>query len=170
MRDPQQRSAIRVDKTPAGAYLSEHGTVNDVENQKLANDSWESLLRVHALFMKQFLAEPMWNNGISLSEYDVLYTLSKLDHAPSLAELNRGVLLSQPAISRMIDRLVDRGLVTRVMDPKDRRQIRISLTQAGAAEQKRLGRMHAASVAELMSPLSPEEQAELIELCRKLSQ
>ncbi|MBS1845109.1 MAG: MarR family transcriptional regulator [Actinobacteria bacterium] len=45
---------------------------------------------------------------VSRTEYDVLYTLSKCRRPIRLGELNRRVLLSQPALSRLVDRLVER--------------------------------------------------------------
>ena len=70
-----------------------------------------------------------------MREYDVLYTLSKCPEPIRLSELNRHVLLSQPALSRMVDRLAARGLVARQADPADGRGVRLSLTagRAGAA-------------------------------------
>ena len=76
----------------------------------LANDAWEALLSAHAVLMKQFAAEDIWAD-VSMREYDVLYTLSKCPEPVRLSELNRHVLLSQPALSRLVDRLADRGLV-----------------------------------------------------------
>jgi DNA-binding MarR family transcriptional regulator len=78
----------------------------------LANDAWEALLTAHAAVMKQFAAEDTWTD-VSMREYDVLYTLSKYPEPLRLSELNRHVLLSQPALSRLVDRLAERGLVER---------------------------------------------------------
>ena len=77
-----------------------------------ANDAWEALLSAHAVLMKQFAAEDIWAD-VSMREYDVLYTLSKCAEPIRLGELNQHVLLSQPALSRMVDRLAERGLVKR---------------------------------------------------------
>ena len=67
-----------------------------------------------------------------MREYDVLYTLSKCPEPVRLGELNRHVLLSQPALSRMVDRLADRGLDRSAQaDPADGRGVRLSLTDAG---------------------------------------
>src|ERR1700742_5165977 len=107
----------------------------------LANDAWESLLTAHAEMMRQFALEDVWNE-VSRTEYDVLYTLSKCRKPIRLAELTRRGLLSQPALSRMVDRLVERGLVRREADEADGRGIRLSLTEAGAAQQKSTGRGH----------------------------
>ena len=68
------------------------------------------LLNAHAVLMKQFAAEDIWTD-VSMREYDVLYTLSKCAEPVRISELNRHVLLSQPALSRLVDRLADRGLL-----------------------------------------------------------
>src|SRR6266853_6688474 len=80
-----------------------------------------------------------------------IYTLSLHDALPiRLTELNRHVLLSQPALSRMVDRLADRGLVSRATDPRDGRGVRLALTEEGLAVQRRIGRLHGRSVAQAM--------------------
>jgi DNA-binding MarR family transcriptional regulator len=134
-----------------------------------ANHAWEALLQAHAGLMKRFAAEDIWT-GVSMREYDVLYTLSKCPAPIRLGELHRHVLLSQPALSRMVDRLVARGLVRRTADPGDARGVLLSLTGAGQAQQRRVGRLHARSVAAAMTrALDTEELAQLKSLCAKLA-
>ncbi len=134
-----------------------------------ANDAWEALLSAHAILMKQFAATDIWA-AVSMREYDVLYTLSKCREPLRLAELNRHVLLSQPALSRMVDRLADRGLIARQGDPADGRGVRLSLTEAGRAVQHQIGRRHARSVARaLRTELNHEELRQLEAICLKLA-
>jgi DNA-binding MarR family transcriptional regulator len=136
---------------------------------RLANDSWESLLTAHAEMMRQFDLEDVWNE-VSRTEYDVLYTLSKCRAPIRLSELNRRVLLSQPALSRMVDRMVERGFVRREADERDGRGVRLSLTEAGRAQQRSTGRRHALNVSKAMNDtFDAEEMRELMRLCRKLS-
>jgi DNA-binding MarR family transcriptional regulator len=135
----------------------------------LANDAWEALLTAHAVLIKQFAAEDIWDE-VSMREYDVLYTLSKCPEPQRLGDLNRHVLLSQPALSRLVDRLAERGLVKRRADPADGRGVRLSLTAAGRARQREIGRRHARGVARAMTAgLNPGELAQLLTLCRKLA-
>ncbi len=135
----------------------------------LANDAWEALLSAHAVLMKQFAAEDIWEE-VSMREYDVLYTLSKCPGPQRMSELNRHVLLSQPALSRLVDRLADRGLVRREADPADGRGVRLSLTDAGRALQRQIGRWHARDVATAMiKELSPAELRQLQAICLKLA-
>jgi DNA-binding MarR family transcriptional regulator len=135
----------------------------------LANDAWEALLTAHAVLIKQFAAGDIWDE-VSMREYDVLYTLSKCPGPIRLSELNRHVLLSQPALSRLVDRLAERGLVQRCSDPADGRGVRLSLTDAGRALQHRIGRRHARGVARAMTAgLDPAELRQLQAICLKLA-
>jgi len=135
----------------------------------LANEAWEALLTAHAVLMKQFAAEDIWGD-VSMREYDVLYTLSKCPEPLRLSELNRHVLLSQPALSRLVDRLAERGLVERCSDPADGRGVRLSLTEAGRARQRQVGHQHARGVARAMTAgLAPAELKQLETICRKLA-
>ena len=133
------------------------------------NDAWEALLSAHASLMRGFVAEDVWED-FTMKEYDVLYTLSKCPHPIRLSELNRHVLLSQPALSRMVDRLAERGLVRRATDPRDGRGVRLALTEEGLAVQQRIGRRHGRSVAQAMlAGLTPAELRQLEELSAKLA-
>jgi DNA-binding MarR family transcriptional regulator len=135
----------------------------------LANDAWEALLAAHAALMKQFAAEGIWDE-LSMREYDVLYTLAKCPAPVRISELNRHVLLSQPALSRLVDRLAGRGLVRRAADPADGRGVRLSLTAAGWQLQRRIGRAHARGVARAMTAgLDRAELRALEAACLKLA-
>jgi DNA-binding MarR family transcriptional regulator len=138
-------------------------------SRHLANDAWEALLSAHASLMRQFAARGIWQE-VSMREYDVLYTLAKCPGPQRMSELNRHVLLSQPALSRLVDRLAERGLVRRAADPADGRGVRLSLTDAGRALQRQIGRRHARDVARAMTAeLTPAELRQLTEICLKLA-
>jgi DNA-binding MarR family transcriptional regulator len=135
----------------------------------LANDAWEALLSAHAALMKQFAGADIWAD-VSMREYDVLYTLSKCPEPIRLSELNRHVLLSQPALSRLVDRLAERRLVERRPDPADGRGVRLALTEDGQAVQRQIGRQHARGVARAMTAeLDPGELRQLETICLKLA-
>lgn len=134
-----------------------------------ANEAWEALLSAHATVVKELAAQGIWRD-ISMREYDVLYTLAKRGTPLRLGELHRRVLLSQPALSRLVDRLVERGLVARCADPADRRGVRLYLTAEGRARQRELGRRHARDVARIMrARVTTDELAALRAICCKLA-
>lgn len=135
---------------------------------RLTNDAWEALMTAYATLMGTFGAEDIWAEA-SVREYDVLYTIAKRDEPMRICEIQDSVLLSQPALSRMIDRLTTRGLLTRAADARDGRAVRVSLTSEGERVQRRIGRAHAKSVArEVGANLSADELRELERLCLKL--
>ena len=136
---------------------------------RLANEAWEALLSAHARLMKQFAAEDIWQD-LTMREYDVLYTLSKCPEPVRIGELHRHVLLSQPALSRMVDRLAERGFLRRWADPADGRGVRLALTDAGRATQRQIGRRHARSVARAVTAeLGADELRQLAAICSKLA-
>jgi len=144
------------------------GRAGTLGRSGLANDAWESLLTVHATFMKSFAAEPIWGD-VSMKEYDVLYALSKSAGPVRISDMHRRVLLSQPALSRMVDRLVERGLVERCPDDDDRRVVRLTLTEAGRACQRHVGRAHARDVTAAMTArVSDADLEELRRITRAL--
>jgi DNA-binding MarR family transcriptional regulator len=135
-----------------------------------ANDAWKSLLAAHATLVRELSEHRDVWAGISMKEYDVLYTLSQCPEPVSLSELNRHVLLSQPAMSRMVGRLAGRGLIARSADPRDGRGLLLSLSEAGRELQRRIGRQHARDVARAMTgQLTREELRQLEAICRKLA-
>lgn len=135
-----------------------------------ANDAWEALLGAHTCLMRLFSAAEVWED-FSMREYDVLYTLARCGGPVRLSELNRHVLLSQPALSRLVDRLAGRGLISRAADPADGRGVRLTLTAAGRAVQRRIGARHARSVASVLRErLTTAELRQLEQLCARLRQ
>ena len=83
--------------------------------------AWESLFRAQVAVMRTLAAE-FPTRDISFNEYDVLFNLSRQpNRALRLRDLNTHVLLTQPSVSRLVDRLVARGLVAKCPEPSDAR-------------------------------------------------
>lgn len=126
-------------------------------------------MTAHARLITSFSSEGIFKD-LSMREYDVLYTLAKQGEPMRLSDLRGSVLLSQPALSRLVDRLVERGLVERCTNDQDRRAVSISLSDDGRRVQREVGRAHALSIArELGAALDPEEIDELHRLAKKLA-
>lgn len=135
---------------------------------ELAAASWESLFRAQVAVMRQLAADDIWG-PISVREYDVLFNLSRGTGGLRLYELNREILLSQPSLSRLVERLEDQGLVTRVNAPDDGRGTLVMLTPAGRELQRQVGRRHVASIRSRLAPaLADEEMVTLTHLCDKI--
>lgn len=138
------------------------------EDARLANQAWEALFTAQSRLLRKFQSQDAFAE-VGMSDYDVLYTLSKQDGPVRMGELGSSVLLSQPGLSRLVDRLVRRGLVERCPDPADGRSVLVRLSASGRAEQKQVGRRHARRVAEAMSVLDADELRQLRDLATKLA-
>ncbi|TWP52054.1 MarR family transcriptional regulator [Lentzea tibetensis] len=131
------------------------------------SEAWEALLRAQVTLQRRLAADDVWD-PISMREYDVLYTLSKCpSRRARLHELNREILLTQPSLSRMVERLAQAGLVDREPDPHDKRGTVVVLTDAGLEMQRHIGRRHAASIRRIVA-LSDDDLLALRSLCDKL--
>lgn len=68
--------------------------------------------------------------GLRVPEWRVLACLADEDGA-MVTRLARLSLMEQSRLTRIIDQMAERGLVRRRSDPKDRRRVRVFLTDAG---------------------------------------
>lgn len=154
-----------------GTERVKHAERSERADVRLANEAWEALLTAHATLMRGFADESVWrDHSLTMREYDVLYTLAKHEAPARIGELQQGVLLSQPALSRLVDRLTERGLTERAPDPDDGRSVRVALTEAGHAVQVAVGMAHARSVANAVGgALSTDDLHELLRLTRHLA-
>jgi DNA-binding MarR family transcriptional regulator len=132
-------------------------------------DAWEALFRAQVTVMRD-LTNDFPDDRLSMVEYDVLFNLSKLpDHSARPRDLTPLLLLSQPSVSRMIDRLARRGLVTKHPDAADGRGTLVTLTDEGFALFRRVAVGHAESIARRFGDrLDEDELRTLIELCDRL--
>ncbi|QWF78080.1 MarR family winged helix-turn-helix transcriptional regulator [Amycolatopsis sp. CA-230715] len=134
-----------------------------------ATRAWESLFRAQVTLMRRFQRAHR-DAEVSLREYDVLYNLSRFpDAGLRINELNEHILLTQPSLSRLVDRMESDGLVERGADEGDRRGTVVRLTARGAEVQRRVGRAHAAAIGKYVGgALTADELRTLERLCDKL--
>ena len=99
-------------------------------------------------------------SGLSLTAAATLATLERSgpSRLTSLA-VKEGV--TQPAMTQLIARLQESGLVSRTADPADGRVVQVRLTDEGRAILARRRAVRAERLAEILARLSPEEQAAL---------
>lgn len=70
--------------------------------------------------------------NLTHAQLNVLYILIENDPEPvSASELKKRILVSNPDVTRLLDRLVNKGYVHRETCPENRRKIDISLTDSG---------------------------------------
>jgi DNA-binding MarR family transcriptional regulator len=102
------------------------------------------------------LMEAVDDLGISLSQMKALGVLANHDEL-SLKAVGESLGLSLPAVSRAIEGLVKRGLVTREECPEDRRSKLVRLTPEGSAAIREISEMRLSGLRSFIDSLSQEE-------------
>lgn len=137
-------------------------------DRKLALEAWESLFRAQHELFTQMNAD-FEGSDIAQAEYDVLLTVTRSPGMTArLRDVTSNMLISQPSVSRLVDRMVSRGLVDKAPDPEDGRGSLITATEAGARQFRTLAMVHGRSIAERMSVLDDAELTMLRDLAEKL--
>jgi DNA-binding MarR family transcriptional regulator len=117
---------------------------------------------VHTRFERQLLA-----HGVTVAQWNVLVALYHHE-ATTTTEVARFIDIDPGAVSRLVDRLVDKGLMTRSPDPTSRRQLHLSLTPSGQALVPVLSRLADENDATFFGELSSAERAGLMRLLQRL--
>ena len=136
------------------------------EEEKRALEGYIKLSRALACVDARVNAH-LGRRGLSTSQFGVLEALYHLGplHQHQLA----GKLLkSSGNLTLVLDNLEKRGLVVRSRDARDRRFVRVCLSEAGREAIEAILPDHVRGVAAAFAPLSAEEQRQLAELCKKL--
>lgn len=130
--------------------------------------AWEALFRAQVTGMRRFEAARDFA-PLRSREYDVLFNLAQMGGSARQHELNERLLISQPSLSRMVDRLAAAGYLERQECSADGRGVVVALTTAGGQLQRTIGRRHVRHITEILDgALSENEQRTLIELANKV--
>jgi DNA-binding MarR family transcriptional regulator len=101
--------------------------------------------------------------NISMARFDVMSRLERFPDGLTMSELSRRLIVSNGAITGLVDKLVEAGLVTRREDPNDRRSMIVRLTRKGRDNFLRMARRHEEWVVSILGELSAAAQSELMQ-------
>ncbi len=96
--------------------------------------------------------------GISIPEWRVLVNIGYAKNL-SVRDIEKRVSLEKSMVSRAAARLETRGLVSKTVDPKDRRLVKLELTEEGALVLGKLIPIASAFQADLERKLGAEKDA-----------
>jgi DNA-binding MarR family transcriptional regulator len=115
--------------------------------------AWRSFLTAHALMVRRIDAALLEEGLPPLGWYDVLWAVhSAPEHRLRINELADAVVLSRTGMSRMVDRLVEAGLLRREAVPEDRRGAYAAITDAGVDQLRAMWPVYARAVREHFKP------------------
>jgi DNA-binding MarR family transcriptional regulator len=123
--------------------------------------AWRLFITSHAKLIQQIDADLQAAGQISLSWYDVLIELYEApEKRLRMTELAERVVLSRSGLTRLVDRLEERGFLRREADPQDRRGFYVYITEAGVKAMRAAWPIYAHGIqAHFAEFLSAEEAA-----------
>jgi DNA-binding MarR family transcriptional regulator len=105
---------------------------------------------------------------VTLTQYRSLVVLASRG-PQGMAALAEAVGVTSPTASRMCERLVRKGLVTRRSGRRDRRQVRIALSPSGRQLVEGVTARRRAELEQLVASIPPETRASVVEALGHLS-
>jgi DNA-binding MarR family transcriptional regulator len=113
-------------------------------------DLWFSFVRAHRLMIRE-IERRLAESGLpAYAWYDLLWGLeSGPDGTRRMHELADVLAIERYNLTRLVDRLEQEGLVTRVRSPEDGRAAYASITSKGRALRKKMWKVYETTVSEL---------------------
>jgi DNA-binding MarR family transcriptional regulator len=106
---------------------------------------------------------------VTLTQYRSLVVLASRG-PQGVATLAEAVAVTPPTASRLVERLVKKGLVRRRTDRHDRRQVRIALTESGRHLIDAVSTRRRQEIATLLDAVAPETQRSVVVALSQLAE
>ena len=137
------------------------GTHEALEPRDARLGPWRAFLQAHARVVRRLDEELRAEHDLTVGEYDALLTIARApDRRIRMRQLADEVILSKSGVTRLIDRLVDDGLVERSACLVDARGAEAVITDRGLARLRKASRTHLRGIHEhFLGILEPTDLA-----------
>ncbi len=105
--------------------------------------------------------------GLTPIQYLIIETLQKEERL-SAGEIGKRLVLDNATLSGVLERLAERGWITKTADAKDKRLLRVSLTKKARALKDELTQERRKANDEILQSLSFEEKLQFKRLLRDI--
>jgi MarR family multiple antibiotic resistance transcriptional regulator len=135
----------------------------------IINNKFDLGLLIHLAnqYKDQLISQYFSGMDITAAQFKVLISIYKGVTSP--VEISKNLVMDAGAMSRMVDRMVKRDLISRSPNPQDKRQVVLALTGKGELICERFVNEALASIiSDLTARLTPDESRLLVELMTKM--
>ncbi len=108
--------------------------------------------------------------GCTLPRFDMLAQLQKNPEGLSMGELSQLMMVSAGNVTGISNQLEKEGLIERKVSAKDRRSYRLSLTDVGLQQIKRMTQSYESCLSEIFTKISEEGTDTAIQMLGNLKQ
>jgi DNA-binding MarR family transcriptional regulator len=127
---------------------------------------WIRFLRFNLVSNKK-LQDDLERLDLTSPQFYVLATIGYAGELP-FGEIGEKMMVTVSNLTGIVDRLEEKRLVVRERDARDRRVVRVTLTDKGMKVYKNTIPLFEKSISQFFSPLNKTQQKELAALLRKL--
>jgi len=137
----------------------------DPTSMAICGDVWRT-----GEVLRQGVLKNLANYKLDFPQFDVIMTLRRQGKGETLSPstLAKEMMLSTSAMTNRLDRLEKRGLIKRIIDPNDRRGLKIALSDDGFNLAEDLVVSHVETEDQMLSGLTFDECSELRKLLSKI--
>ncbi|WP_404331883.1 MarR family winged helix-turn-helix transcriptional regulator [Mesobacillus maritimus] len=115
------------------------------------------------------IKEEMTKNKLSITEFSVLEVLYHKGRQ-TIQQIGKSILISSGSMTYVIDKLEERGLVSRNACPDDRRAIHVLLTDQGNTVMNEIMPTYHELVSDMFGSLSDDDAETFVQLLRKVKE
>jgi DNA-binding MarR family transcriptional regulator len=141
--------------------------VPEISNYELSESVGYLLSRVRSTLWNLVTQQTMADLGITSTQASIMFMLAS-GRALAAADLAREYGIDASAVTRLIDRLEKRGLITRLRSEEDRRVVRLALTDEGRALAAQIPAIFTSVLDKLLGGFTPEEVGFLKSMLRRI--
>jgi DNA-binding MarR family transcriptional regulator len=105
----------------------------------------------------------------SLTEGRVLYEISRMEEC-SAKKIRENIAIDEGYLSRIIDKFMTKGIITKTPFPDDMRLHIIRLTKKGQEEFSKLNENQNRLIAQITEKLSAQERDELVQMMERIQE
>lgn len=131
---------------------------------ELASDS-RHLCELLTTLLSSTFRQILWKQALELDlTYSQAQVLFQLERQPNslVTDIARTFGITLPAVTQVVDRLVTKRFVDRAENPRDRRQVLLSLTRAGQGLVRDLHGAQIAGLSQVLRRIPPEERKDVV--------
>jgi DNA-binding MarR family transcriptional regulator len=150
-------------RSPKGARMQPVEPGQESDGAHLELRIWLRLLSCSTRIEKALNARLRKEFNTTLARFDLLAQLARKPAGATMSEVSELLMVSNGAITALVQKLEADGFIHREVDSEDRRTFRLRLSQEGAKEFGRMARRHEEWVIALIGELSPVAQSDLLQ-------
>lgn len=138
--------------------------MTDIIKERIA----ENLIALLPFYHKKIFRPGIGITGMQAAQYRTLGVLMREGTSLPMSELGKRLYMSKPYMTKLIDQLIQDGLVQRIPDTTDRRVINISITAEGRRHLKQAASLYKGNIKSILSDLDRQDLEDLCQSLEKL--